>query len=381
MSVKIIDYDYTDTSKVTAWYYSSNESAYPANNLFDKIRRSKVWRSTGYFDLRTLTLKVIESSSDGGSGSELTATFDSFATALTPTLVAVKVAEALNAMPSAVFDYTCTWSTTTRKFTIRANIGGSYKNFKLLFSQSTAVAGILNYAASDTNYSSTQTSFVCIHQYEFLTWDFGTPINPDTFAAIGIYGKALKLSTNVTLKLQANTSNTWTAPAFDLTLEYGESGLAYYSETGIAPQAYRYWRLYIEDKQNINGFVELSNVTLGSSITFERGAVKFPFSQTNTDISETIQANTGQTHVNRRNVVQESGLDFNLLTIEDKEKLDDFWQEVGTNIPFFILFDCDNVMSTDLKKMLKYVKIVGSYEATLNIPKAWDASFSIREEI
>lgn len=377
MSVQLFNYDYTQTSTVYGRGVSSAASGYPVTNLYDNVRRSKVWRSSGYWWTAGETFRFAEDPSTGGTGEEITfvlapeySTTADFATALK---------NSLDFYSTGGYTYTVTYSSTTRKFTISA---ASSKKFKFLFSTCPLWAGSLGLSEADTNYSTSITStYATIHSYEYIRWDLGTPINPKGFMAIGVYGTALKLSSNATIVLQACTATNFTTPNYEVTLEYGETGIGITSSTGIADQAYRHWRLKIIDRQNLNGYIELSNVILGDYIVFERGAVQYPLSIDNEDISEIVTANSGQTHVNRRNTVMSTTLEWNGLTVADKEELDDVWQENGTSTPFFVSLDPDVVFSSDVKKQYHYVKITGGYTASLIMPKNWEASFTIREEI
>lgn len=95
---------------------------------------------------------------------------------------------------------------------------------------------------------------------EWVKWDLGTAQAITAFLLRGH-----NLTTGATVKVQANASDVWTAPSLDLTITItqamvDENLLAYNWTSG---QTYRYWRLYIEDASNPDGYIELGRIFCG----------------------------------------------------------------------------------------------------------------------
>ena len=49
--VKILDSNFADSETYANVYKSSEQASFPVSNLMAKIRRSKVWRSAGYYNV------------------------------------------------------------------------------------------------------------------------------------------------------------------------------------------------------------------------------------------------------------------------------------------------------------------------------------------
>lgn len=70
------------------------------------------------------------------------------------------------------------------------------------------------------------------------------------------------------IRLQANTSGTWTDPAYDQALTHHEGLIAVFPD-----QTYRYWRLAVTDSSNPDGFVSLGEFYLGSFLELSFGVI------------------------------------------------------------------------------------------------------------
>lgn len=382
MTVKIFDVDYVHSNMTN--YYSSSDSVNTQLNLYDKGRRSKVWRSLQYFTFTDestgagITIKFKEAVADGGAGTTLT-TSTLTATYTTAASVATAMQTALNATAGKVFTYHVVYDTTYNKFQIYTD---SYKQFSILFTQTPYLSTMMGWQATDSSYAGNlYAASAVIHQYEYLRWDLGTPINPTCFLAIGKGNEAIKLSSSATILLQGNTSNNWASPAYSEAIPYNENALLIYRSTGLHTVALRHWRLKIIDQQNPYGYIELSKVALTNELIFERGAVQFPFSESREDASDVLLTNSGQTLVNTRYQSKQFGFTFDGLTIADKEKLDEFYEEYGTSKAFFVLLDSDSVFSSSPETVLRYCKLTGGYQASLDVPKNWSAELTLREEL
>jgi hypothetical protein len=67
------------------------------------------------------------------------------------------------------------------------------------------------------------------------------------------------ITSGATVKLQANSSNSWTTPAYTLTLTQTDQPMVNYIS-----QSYRYWRVLIQDASNPDGYVGIGKLYLGT---------------------------------------------------------------------------------------------------------------------
>jgi hypothetical protein len=96
--------------------------------------------------------------------------------------------------------------------------------------------------------------------------DFGSAQQIDT-----VFLGNVNLTSGATVKIQANTADSWGAPAFEETLTVSGLGLNprhrnLYHELASA-QTFRYWRLLITDTSNPDGFYEIGEWWLGERVT------------------------------------------------------------------------------------------------------------------
>ncbi len=66
------------------------------------------------------------------------------------------------------------------------------------------------------------------------------------------------LTSSAVLKLQGHTSDVWTSPSYTNTISIADPIIEYFTET------YQYWRLYVEDDDNTDGYVEFGSGYLGT---------------------------------------------------------------------------------------------------------------------
>lgn len=90
-----------------------------------------------------------------------------------------------------------------------------------------------------------------------LAFDFGTEKSPDVFIA-----HLHNFSPEASLRIQANTSPDWRAPALDEKLAWRSSILSHYLAT--TPRSYRHWRLVAEGAASgRDAYLEVSEIYLG----------------------------------------------------------------------------------------------------------------------
>ena len=89
-----------------------------------------------------------------------------------------------------------------------------------------------------------------------LVLDFGAQISPDAFIA-----HLHNFSPGASLRMQANTSADWRAPALDERLTWRSDTLIHYFAT--TPRSYRHWRLLAEGAADQDAYLEVSEIYLG----------------------------------------------------------------------------------------------------------------------
>lgn len=358
-------------------YKSSEDANFPLSNAMAKIRRSKVWRSEGYYEVTSSNNQIVfrDDTSTNITASIAVGEY----TDSTSFMAAVDTAlEAVGAS-----NYTVT-KNSNYKFVIASNLSGGATAFQLRCTHASfTAASLLGFStATDlTGASSYTADYLRINSSEWITFDLGVPDSPTDFIMIGNRNTGIKLSPSGTFKLQGNSTNNWSVtPEYETTLTYDDECIIETSDDGLHTSNLRYWRILFND-QNPNGYVEIGSIFLGDSYVPTRGAVVFPFSSSLEDLSVTIKSEGGQTFSEMQQKTQNFEIKWNALTKSELEMMLEIWEQYGTSHPFFMIFDGENAFSTSESRLTKYVKFDGSPSYELVSPNNYSFSMTFKEEL
>ena len=381
MSILIFSTIYSDPLYVANSFKSSQQTLFPSSNAYNIEKRLKTWRSAGYFNIESGSNTFVFRET---IGVDLTATIavDEYASdALF--FAAVKLALE-NAGAST---YTVSRDTTTNRIKIVSDGLGGGGIFQLICTDagSAAIFGILGYstAANRTGALTHEADVLKIHTEEFLKWDLGVPTNPTGFFAVANRNVALNISPTAVIKLQGNWTDNWSAPAVDYTLTPNEFIISKIDSTGLSPlaQGYRYWRLYIQDQDNPDGYIELGAVALCGNAVITRGCPAFPFVTELQDRTNVVYSEGGQTISGRRSKTQTFRLDWRLLDNASMESLEQHYNYFGQHSSFFVAFDPNEVFSSDSDTWIRLVRFDADPQPSLVTPGNWSMAWSLREEL
>lgn len=374
VNFRIMPYNYLDSDVIANSYYTSQQTAFPASNLYNKQRRSKVWRSNGYFNVTSSNNGIVFKESGGGGTLTASIAVAEY-TSISSLLTAIKAAlEDVGAQ---------TYTVTQSYYRFQIASGGSYLDllctnagftaYDLLgFDNTSDRTGALTYIADEAR----------IHQYEALTWDMGVSTNPDMFALIGKRNASIGLSPKAVIKLQGNETNVWTSPSYEQTLTYDDEALLQYATTsGLHTEALRYWRLYIQDRTNPLGYIELAKLYLGDYFNPARGRVQFPLKHAFIDRSETHMSEGGQTYSDAREQSAEYQATWVGLQKADIEEFKTIFETYGTARPFFISADTASVFSSANNRRILFCKFTDAPDYALVSPDNFEMSMNFREEL
>lgn len=376
---RILDRNFLDLDVVSNATVSSAQAAFPVSNLYNAQRRSKVWRSNGYWEITSVNNTIVFRET---SLVNLTATIaeDEY-TSDTTFFTAVKTA----LEDAGASTYTVERDTTTRKVKITSNGTGGGGIFELIWGSSTAGATLgYDTATSDTGTLIYLADEIRTGTSEWIKWDFGISTNPSALVLIGKRNLPIQLSATATVKLQGNGTDVWTDPEYEQTLTLDDRVISLFKAEdadGLHTEALRYWRVEILDLDNPNGYVELGSAFLGEYFEPTRGAVTFPFSGRYVDRSSTVFSEGGQTFSDIREKTEEFSLNWNGLTIEEKERIDEIFDAFGTSVPFFAQVDPTPAMATSANAYLRFVKFSNEPSYQLESPGNFNCSMDLREEL
>lgn len=376
---KILYYNLFDANLYANLLESSEQASFPATNVLARIRRSKVWRTNGYYNVTSSNNTLIFRDVSGGSDKTATIAVGEY-TSTTTFMAAVD--SALEAAGSA--NYTVTQNSNF-KFVLASDLSGGATHFELRFAHaSNTCEDLLGF--DDVHYtgaSSYTADFIRISTGERLTVDLGIDHNPTDFAMTGPRNSPLKLSPTGTFKLQGSSTNAWTSPEYSATLTYDDEVIVSLSETGLHTGPLRYWSVSFEDLANPYGYIELGSIFLGDSFpaSTSRGKAQFPLQINEIDRSTTALSEGGQSLSDVLEQSSRINVDWFGFTKEEKEELEDVFDRYGTAHPFFIALDPDSVFGSSASRNVKYVKFSDEPSITLVSPNNFKATTVFQEEL
>lgn len=372
MSDNFVDLDILANSDV-----SSEQAAFPVTNAYNVNRRSKVWRSNGFYKV-TSSNNVIRFRDSASTDIDATITvgeYSSTSAFMTAVDTALESAGAAN--------YTITQNSNL-KFVITSDLSGGATAFQLRTADAafTAVSLLGFSTASNLTGASTYTAdYIRINSEEYILWDMGLSTNPQNFILIGSRNSPIKISSGATIKLQGNPTNDFTSPEFEQTLTYHDEAIVAFSDTGLHTDSLRYWRVAFTDIDNPLGYLEVGAFFLGNSMCLARGVPQFPFDSQYVDNSELVVSEGGQTFSEIKEQSQIYSIKWSALTKADQEEVTRVFRKYGTAKPFFISFDTDEVFSTENERMTKFVKFVDEPSYSLESPNNFSCIMKFREEL
>lgn len=373
---KLLFADYLDTDQINANSVSSQQTNFEDDYLYDGIRRSKVWRSDGYWNITSSNNTIVFEET---ASTPLTATIAvSEYTSNTSLYAAIKTA--LEAAGGST--YTVSQGTGGR-LKILSDLAGGGGIFNLLWTSDTAFGDLVGFdtASDDTGAAFYEADTLVIHENEWIKWDLGMPSNPKAFVAIGNRNSPIQLTPNGTYILEGNETDVWTSPSYQKTLTYYGSVIAEIDDTGLHTEELRFWRLTLLDAGNTDHYLELSSIYLGDAETMARGAVNFPFGGNYLDRSSEFITDFGNEFVDIKAQTHEYNLQWNGLTKADKEIFDDLMNTVGLFRPFYIQVDADSVLSDTSNYYLLYVRMVANPNWEIVSPNNFELTMRVREQI
>jgi hypothetical protein len=358
----------TNQYLTSSFTYSSQITAFPASNITNQSR-SKTWRPGGNFEVTTANQNIYI---NDGTDKTVALTVGAY----TYSTLATHIQTALNAASS---NWTCTYSTTTNKFTIGRSGSGTLRQ-----SQTTNAAwSMLGYTfGSDV----TGTSFVAdeqrIHTSEWLKCDMGVGQRATFAALIPAIETSLPLTETASVKIQANNIDLWTAPPLDLALTVNDvAAMRFISETESEAD-YRYWRLVITDPQNYRGplGLEFGYAYIGDYQTVTATNIQVGFQKSFEDPSVVQESETGVRYIEERpRFMTVSNSEIALLNGTEFDELEQLFYDVGIRRAFFVSLDPTLMVSRKLSDLTRYMIMDTVPSANHVIRDYYNVSFSMRE--
>lgn len=322
--------------------YSSQQTAFPASNVYGGSR-SRVWRPTGNFEI-TATNNLIYIN----DGSNKTATLT--AASYTPAALATHVQTQLNAVSTS---WTCTYSTTTFKFTIGRSGSGTIRQTQTTNAAWDTLGYTFGTDLTGTTFTADEQRN---HTSEWFKCDLGVPQVAGFVGLIGSIETPFSLTESATLKIQANNIDLWTAPPLNYDIPINGIGAMKFLDDNES--SYRYWRILIIDRLNTLGptGIEIGYAYIGDYKTMTNTNIQVGFSKSYRDPSNVQESETGVLFIeNRPRYLTISSAEIALLNGTEYDELEQLFYDVGVRTPFFVSLDPTLGVSraiTDLTRLM-----------------------------
>lgn len=304
---RLLDNNFNNTDVATITYSSQLSSTFgAANTRTDK--RSEYWKPSGNFEVTTSNQSIYISD---GSLKTATLTVGSYAT---PALMAAQVQTALNAVSSS---WTCTWSSSTNRFTI-GRTGTAVLHFNTTTNAAWDMLGFTATAAANISSSTYTAEEPRIHTSEWYQLDLGLPYPAPAFCAVCPITEAFQLTGATSIKIMAdNVDANWSAPIFSATITATDRGIFSFHDVDGATMTFRYWRFQFVDRQNTAGpsTFKFSHLYFGDYVTSTLSNIATGIEIADEDPSDELVTDSGQQFYNTKPKVRR----FSSLSIENMD--------------------------------------------------------------
>jgi hypothetical protein len=135
------------------------------------------------------------------------------------------------------------------------------------------------------------------------------------------------------LRLQGNSSDSWTSPAFSTDLEYSADII----DCNFDAETYQYWRLQIIDSTNADGYIQLGRVWIGEA--YETPGISTTLTHDLFSASVKSTSVSGQSRQDTRYLYYALNTTFPAVTHAEKAEIFDIFKSIDIGTPFFVTFD------------------------------------------
>jgi len=172
---------------------------------------------------------------------------------------------------------------------------------------------------------------------EWVKWDLGSVKDIKAFVL-----KYHNFTSGATLKIQANSSDSWGSPPLDESLTYNAGHLVKFWDSA---QSYRWWRVTIADAGNSDGYLRVGRIFCGDYFSPQYNFTN-AYRKRLVDPSVKMYSAGGQISVSAKTHYRTWVYNFELIKTPDNQTFESIFDEVGQSLPYFICQDADDALDT-----------------------------------
>lgn len=147
------------------------------------------------------------------------------------------------------------------------------------------------------------------------------------------------ITAGATIQIQGNNTDVWGAPAFSENITHSSGLITHEFSAGV--QTYNFWRLYINDAGNTDGYIEMGLIVLGHYVQFPGMSPdqSIPFSST----SRSTITDAGQVYGDEKPTYREFTVKLRNCTNTHRENINTVWDANKNIYPLMLLIWSDEL--------------------------------------
>ena len=373
-NVRFMDNSFLSTDMVTDGYvtFSSESSPNVGANLITE-ERSLTWKPSGFFN-------IVEGVNDELNTNKGLATIVSGGYA-TADLLATAIETALNTDTSST-DWVVSYE--NYRFKIKNTVlNDAEMNYTV-----NSIMDTIGFTNQVNSYFFVADVFISsdkprIHTSEYVDIDFSTSRQVDFIGMIGPTYLPFAIPKSATLTIKANNIPLFDSPQFEKVATVNDNGVMEFIDDNDFTQ-YRYWRMEIVDRENMNGpsSTEIGYLYMGGYFTFQVSNINNGFSKQTVDPSAVVRSVDGQAYFLKKNKYQKfTNLKVNLTDLDDRNKFEQIFFDKGLYTPLFVSLDPTLFFSQSIDELTKYVYFDDSPSYPHVIRDRYNITFNLREAL
>lgn len=173
-----------------------------------------------------------------------------------------------------------------------------------------------------------------------------------------VYISDSNITSGATVKIQGNATDVWTSPTVDQALTY-DSTHDYWIYNFSTTQSYKYWRIFVDDPTNTDGYIQIGNIFIGDELAMPgmNPDTIIPY----TSNAQVTKAIGGQLYGDRRVRLKGGKVTYPIIEQTQKVDIETMFDYVDLVTPFLVLFwedslDVEPPLYCTLTKSLEWSK-------------------------
>jgi hypothetical protein len=213
---------------------------------------------------------------------------------------------------------------------------------------------------------------------QYIQFDCGYQIQPKSFYLCNEQ-RGIQLSPQAEIRIIGCNDGNWSTPEANILVPWDEKLISYASDTAFAPC--RFWRITINDPNNIDNYLEIGNLHLGQSITFTSTDLNLGWSDAIIDDSEKVLSDGNEAWFDQKTQRAKYTFQLQYMGYDEMLQLKDFFSLVGQHVPFYLTLDPDLKISTTLSELAIYCRFTGELEFTNPFYKLYTVNLTVEEVV